>query len=133
MIRNPMDGDRLVVTHEPEQFSRDIDVLTGRPVVVTAVAHGATRIWRVPSGQLRALLNRVPSLGEKLIGAFTRRRELLSKMTMVGLRVIGPGRCSDTNTVREFLYTNFVPFTSFDTETEAGRQMCRQSLRRPFG
>ena len=37
-IRNPMDGDRLIVTHEPGQFSGDIDVLTGRPVVVTAVA-----------------------------------------------------------------------------------------------
>ncbi len=37
-IRNPTAGDRLIVTHEPGQFSGDIDVLTGRPVVVTAVA-----------------------------------------------------------------------------------------------
>ncbi len=122
-IRNPTDGDRLIVTHEPGQFSGDIDVLTGRPVIVTAVARGATRVWRVPNSHLRALLNRVPSFGEKLIVAFTRRRELLSKMGTVGLRVVGPGRCRDTNTVREFLYKNFVPFTWFDTETEAGRQM----------
>ena len=27
------------------------------------------------------------------------------------------------NAVRECLYKNFVPFTWFDTETEAGRQM----------
>jgi thioredoxin reductase (NADPH) len=122
-IRNPTDGDRLIVTHEPGQFSGDIDVLTGRPVVVTALARGATRLWRVPNSHLRALLNRVPSFGEKLIVAFTRRRELLSKMGTIGLRVVGPGRCRDTNTVREFLYKNFVPFTWFDTETEAGRQM----------
>ncbi len=122
-IRNPTDGDRLIVTHEPGQFSGDIDVLTGRPVVVTAVARGATRVWRVPNSHLRALLNRVPSFGEKLIVAFTRRRELLSKMGTFGLRVVGPGRCRDTNTVREFLYKNFVPFTWFDTETEAGRQL----------
>src|SRR4029077_8153671 len=31
----------------------------------------------------------------------------------------GSGRCRDTNTVREFLYKNFVPFTWFDPETEA--------------
>ncbi len=68
-------------------------------------------------------MNRVPSFGEKLIVAFTRRRELLSKMGTFGLRVVGPGRCRDTNTVREFLYKNFVPFTWFDTETESGRQM----------
>jgi thioredoxin reductase (NADPH) len=122
-IRNPADDGRLIVTHKPGQFSGDIDVLTGRPVLVTAVAHGATRLLRVPNNQLRALLNRLPSLGEKLIVAFTHRREMLSRDGKVGLRVVGPGRCRDTNTVREFLYKNFVPFVWFDTETEAGRQV----------
>ncbi len=69
------------------------------------------------------LLNRVPSLGEKLIVAFTRRRELLSQMGVLGIRVVGPGRCRDTNTVREFLYKNFVPFTWFDPETEEGQRV----------
>jgi thioredoxin reductase (NADPH) len=55
--------------------------------------------------------------------AFTRRRELLSQLGGLGLRVVGPGRCRATSTVREFLYKNFVPFAWFDTETEAGRQV----------
>jgi thioredoxin reductase (NADPH) len=122
-IRNPTDGGRLIVTHDPDQFSGDIDLLTGRPVIVTAVARGATRVLRVPHSHLRALLNRVPSFGEKLIVAFTRRRELLTELGTLGLRVVGPGRCRDTNTVREFLYKNFVPFTWFDPETEAGRNV----------
>jgi thioredoxin reductase (NADPH) len=121
-IRNPTDGDRLIAVHEPGHFSGDIDVLTGRPVIVTAVASGPTRLLRVPNGQLRALLNRVPSLGEKLIVAFTRRRELLAQLGGLGLRVLGPGRCRATSVVREFLYKNFVPFIWFDTETEAGRR-----------
>jgi thioredoxin reductase (NADPH) len=41
----------------------------------------------------------------------------------LGLRVVGPGRCRATSTVREFLYKNFVPFMWFDTETDAGRQV----------
>ena len=122
-IRNPADGDRLIVVHEPGHFSGDIDVLTGRPVIVTAVARGPTRLLCVPNGRLRTLLNRVPSLGEKLIVAFTRRRELLAQAGGLGLRVVGPGRCRATSTVREFLYKNFVPFTWFDTETEAGRRV----------
>ena len=44
--------------------------------------------------------------------------------------MVGPGRCRDTNTVREFLYKNFVPFTWFDTETEAG-QRCLAALGSP--
>src|ERR1700730_2075502 len=78
-IRSPTDGDRLIAVHEPGHFSGDIDVLTGRPVIVTAVANGPTRLLCVPNGQLRTLLNRVSSLGEKLIIAFTRRRELLAQ------------------------------------------------------
>jgi thioredoxin reductase (NADPH) len=122
-IRNPKDSDRLIVSHGPGQFSGDIDLLTGRPVIVAAIAKGVTRVLRVPHSQLRALLNRVPGFGEKLIVAFIRRRELLSQMGTFGLRVVGPGRCRDTNTVREFLYKNFVPFTWFDTGTDAGQHM----------
>jgi len=120
-IRNPNDGHRVIAVLEPGHFSGDIDVLTGRPVIVTAVAKGPTRLLCVPNGQFRALLNRIPSLGEKLIIAFTRRRELLAQIGGLGLRVFGPGRCLATSTVREFLYKNFVPFTWFDTETETGR------------
>lgn len=39
-IQNPIDGHRIIVIHEPGQFSGDIDLLTGRPVIVTAVARG---------------------------------------------------------------------------------------------
>jgi len=125
-ILNPTDGNRVIVTHDRGQFSGDIDLLTGRPVIVTAVARGPSRIWRLPGIHLRALLNRVPSLGEKLIIAFTRRRELLSQMGVVGLKVVGSGRCRDTNTVREFLYKNFVPFTWFDPETEQGQRVFKE-------
>jgi thioredoxin reductase (NADPH) len=121
-IQNPRDGDRVIVVHEPGQFSGDIDLLTGRPVIMSGVARGETRLLRIPGSQLRTLLNRVPSFGEKLITAFTRRRELLSQFGRLGLRVVGPGRCRDTSTVREFLYKNFVPFTWCDTETEEGQR-----------
>src|ERR1700742_3885345 len=70
-VFNPTDGNRLIGSHDTGQFSGDIDLLTGRPVIVTGRSHGKSRVWRVPGGQLRSLLNRVPSLGEKLIVAFT--------------------------------------------------------------
>src|ERR1700685_2966916 len=122
-ILNPTNDNQVIATHEPGQFSGDIDLLTGRPVIVTAVARGQSRVWGVPGSQLRGVLNRVPSFGEKLTVAFMRRRELLLQLGGLGLRVVGPGRCRDTNTVREFLYKNFVPFTWFDTETEEGQKV----------
>ena len=122
-IRNPTDDHRVIVVHGAGQFAGDIDVLTGRPVIVTAVARGKTRVLCIPGSQLRALLNRVPSFGEKLMVAFTRRRKLLMQTGVLGLRVVGPGRCRDTNTVREFLYKNFVPFTWYDSDVEEGQRM----------
>ncbi len=130
-IHNPTDGHKVIAVHEPGHFAGDIDLLTGRPVIVTAVARGPTRVLAVPNGQLRALLNRVPSFGEKLIAAFTRRRELLMRFGVLGLRVVGPGHCRDTNTVREFLYKNFVPFTWFAPESEGGRSVLAALGPRP--
>ena len=43
-ILNPTDDNRLVVSHGPGQFFGDIDILTRRPVIVTAVARGTTEI-----------------------------------------------------------------------------------------
>ncbi len=51
-------------------------------------------------------------------------------MRLLGLLVVGPGKCRDTNVVREFLYKNFVPFTWFDPETEEGARVF-QSLGSP--
>ena len=122
-IRNPTDGNRVIVTHHPGQFAGDIDLLTGRPAIVTAVARGATRVLRIPAEEIRPLLNRIPSLGETLITATTRRRELLSKTGRFGIRVVGPPHCRETTTVREFLHKNFYPFTWYDPATPAGRDV----------
>ena len=126
-ILNPTDG-KPIVTHEPGQFSGDIDLLTGRPVLVTGVASKPiiSYLGRVPGSHLRTLLNQVPSFGEKLMVAFTRRRELLSQLGTIGLRVFGPTRCRATNTVREFLYKNFVPFRWFDPETDEGQKVFKE-------
>lgn len=122
-IQNPADAGSVIVTHGPGQFSGDIDLMTGRPVIVRGVARGPTRLLCVPHDHLRSLLNRMPSFGDKLITAFTRRREMLSRVEKLGLRVVGPGRCRDTNTVREFLYKNFVPFRWYDPESDDGRRV----------
>ena len=108
-IHNPTDRQRIITIYGPGDFVGDIDLLTGRPVIVTAVALGKTRVLRVPGSQLRGLLNRVPSLGEKLIEAFTSRRELLAQSGSAGLRVVGPARCRETNTICEFLYRTLSP------------------------
>ncbi len=119
-VQNPAAGDEVIVTHGPGCFSGDIDLLTGRPVVVTGIARGPTEVLRVPFAKLRALLNKLPSFGEKVMVTITNRRAALSARGNLGIKVEGPGWCRGTNLVREFLYKNFVPYTWIDSE--AGRE-----------
>lgn len=126
-IQNPADNHRQIIVHDRHSFVGDIDLITGRPVLVSAIARGDTVAVRVPSARLRSLLNRVPSFGEKLIVGFTRRRELLSKSSALGLQVVGPGICRDTNLVREFLYKNFIPFNWHPSESVIGQSIIQQS------
>jgi thioredoxin reductase (NADPH) len=122
-IFNPADGNKCIATHVPGDFAGDIDLLTRRPVLVSAVARGKTGLIRVPGVKLRELLNKVPALSEKLLVAFQTRREILSESGVLGLKVVGPGTCRDTTVIREFLYKNFVPFKWYDTESARGREL----------
>src|SRR5947207_11826142 len=125
-ILNPTDDNRHVVTHGPGQFAGDIDLLTRRPVIVTGVARGRTRLLRVPGPRLREMLNKAPHVSEKLLIAAQERRRLLSATGVLGLKVVGPGKCRDTMLVREFLFKNFVPFTWYDTESPQGQTLMQR-------
>lgn len=122
-IVNPADENRHIVTHGPRQFAGDIDLLTKRPIIVTGIARGPTRVMRIPSERLRELLTRVPQISEKMLVAIQERRRLLSQAGNLGMKVVGPGKCRNTNLVREFLFKNFVPFTWYDSSSDQGEQL----------
>jgi thioredoxin reductase (NADPH) len=122
-ILNPADENRHVVTHGPGQFAGDIDLLTRRPVIVSGIARGPTRLLRIPSPRLREMLNKAPQVSEKLLIAAQERRRLLTQTGVIGLKVVGPGKCRDTMLVREFLFKNFVPYTWYDSASERGQKL----------
>jgi thioredoxin reductase (NADPH) len=122
-ILNPHNEDAVLVTHEPGQFSGDIDLLTRRPVNVSGRARGATHVMRVSNERLREILNRMPRLSETLLSAFQLRRMILERNGRLGLKVLGYAQCRDTTEVREFLHKNFVPFQFYDVMTEDGKRV----------
>ncbi len=129
-IINPTADNTTVTTHGAATFAGDIDILTRRPVIVTAVARGAkTVLLRVANDHFRKILHEIPSLGEKLVVAFTQRRRLLQDSGVLGIKVIGPATCAETNIIREFLYKNFVPHTWFDVASNDGIKVLKQVER----
>ncbi len=122
-ILNPQDDNAVVAVHEPGQFSGDIDLLTRRPVIVTARASGKTRVLRVPAAKLHEVMLRVPTMSEKMLTAFCSRRNSLGKRGKLGLKVVGPPRCKATTLIREFLYKNFVPYTYHESDKSEGQRL----------
>jgi thioredoxin reductase (NADPH) len=114
---------RDVVVHTAGSFTGDVDVLTGRPAVISAIARGDCEVIEITACRIRRMLCEVPTLSDKLLEAFQARRQLLEASGFVGIRVIGTSDARETLQLREFFYKNKVPHTLFDIETEDGRRL----------
>lgn len=114
---------RDVVVHTAGTFTGDVDVLTGRPAVISAIARGNCDVIEITACRIRGMLGEVPTLSDKLLDAFQARRQLLEASGFVGIRVVGAAYAKETLQLREFFYKNKVPHTLFDIETEEGRQL----------
>jgi thioredoxin reductase (NADPH) len=111
---------RIVTVHQAGEFTGDIDILSRRRPVVSAVARGDTEVLHVPSARLRRLLGERPALGEVILQAFIARREMLVESGYQGLRLIGSAASRDTFRIRDFLSRNQIPFTWIDLDTDPG-------------
>ncbi len=109
---------RTVTVHGPREFTGDVDMLTGRPAVVTARAQGDCEVLEVGPEDLRRLIGERPDLGDRVLHAFVARRRLLEASGFVGCRVVGSRYSRDTFRVRDFLARNRVPFTWVDPDSD---------------
>lgn len=118
--------DRRVTVHGPGEFAGDVDILTGRAAVVSAVARTDCQTLRIAAPRIRRALGEVPALSDKLLEAFQLRRRLLEDSGFLGLRVIGENDSRETMEILEFFYKNKVPFTFYDRQAPDAQQALAQ-------
>ncbi len=114
------DKPRSIVVHKPGEFTGDVDLLTRRRPLVSAVARGDTRVLEIAPADIRRIIAERPAVGELILRAFIARREMLVDSGFTGVRVIGSGRSRDAYHLREFLSRNQVPVTWIDTDDDPG-------------
>jgi len=117
-----------VAMHEKGEFTGDIDLLFGRPSVVSGICRGECEILEVKAQDLREIIKLRPALSDCVLSAFIMRRSLLLEQGLTGVRVIGSRFSSDTLRVREFLARNAVPYTWLDLENSAETHQLLQSF-----
>jgi thioredoxin reductase (NADPH) len=107
-----------IMTHGAGSFTGDIEVLSGRAVLVSGVATTDLELLQVPADCVRSIVSEHPDVGQLILRAYLTRRALLAEHTGSGVLVIGSRFCSDTMRIREFLIRNLYPVVWEDLETE---------------
>ena len=110
--------DHVVTVHDAGGFSGDVDLLSGRPVVVGARARGATRVLELPAEKVRSLVQTDVELSEILLRAFILRRSALMAQGQGSIVLLGSQHCATTLGLREFLARNNQPHAYIDLDTD---------------
>jgi len=126
------DKDRVLVRHRPGGFTGEISVLTQRPALATCRARSRCEVIRLPAAEVRHLLVKCPSLGEKWMPAFIRRREMMEEHGFEGLRLFGERSDPATLHLREFMHRNGVPHRWLDTSLPGNARIASELAAEPL-
>ena len=122
VVRPSEDGDLLVITHGPGQFTGEVNMLSGRRSLVRLRAPEDGELIEVPRERLLALVQTDSELSEILMRAFILRRLELIANDIGDVVVVGSMHCAATLRVREFLTRNGHPHSFMDLDVEQGVQ-----------
>jgi len=107
---------RVILVHEPREFTGDLANLSRRSSNVDARALGEVEVLEVCSEDLRKIIAERPELSDTILNAMIARSQALSETEFKGLSLIGPASLKDTFRLRDFLTKNQVLFTQLDLE-----------------
>jgi thioredoxin reductase (NADPH) len=120
-----------IVVHQPGQFSGDVDLLSGRPVLVNGEVIRDGRVLELSPADLRRAVDELPELGEIIIKAFLMRRSLLLGDEFVGVRIVGSRFSPDTHRLRDFATRNEVPVQWIDLDSDEQADTLLRQLNVP--
>jgi thioredoxin reductase (NADPH) len=112
----------VVTVHNVGAFTGDVDLLSGRPVVVRARARGDVRVLELPPARLRAMVQTDAELSEIFLRAFMLRRLALMAQGGGNVVLIGSRHSAGTLALQEFLTRNSQPHGYIDVEGDVAVQ-----------
>ena len=114
--------EKLITVYGPGQFTGEVNMLSGRPVLVRSRAREAGEVIELDHERLVALVQTDSEIGEIIMRAFITRRVELIAQGLGDVVVVGSNHCSGTLRVKEFLTRNGHPYTYIDLDRDADVQ-----------
>jgi thioredoxin reductase (NADPH) len=116
------EGEVHMRLHQPGDFRRELDMLSGRPSLVRAQTVDPTELVELDPVSLRNLIQTDPELGEFLLRVFIRRHVAMISRAMGDVVLIGSRNSADTLRLKEFLAHNGHPFRHFELGQDASAE-----------
>jgi thioredoxin reductase (NADPH) len=123
------DGEVLVAVHGAGEFTGEVNLLSGRPSLVTTRARTDGEVIELAREQLLSLVQNDDDLSDIFMRAFLRRREALVANELGDVLLVGSRQSADTLRVKEFLTRNAHPHTDIDLDDDPGVQDVLQRFR----
>jgi len=127
VIEHPgLGGDAIVTTQGANEFTGEVDLLSGRRALVRLRVVEAGRVLEVPQPRLRTLVQTDAELSELFLRAFILRRMGLIAEARGDVVLIGSRHSPDTMRIQEFLTRNTHPYVYLDVESDlqVERMLC---------
>jgi len=117
-----LEGERVIVSHGPGQFSGEMVMISGQRSLVRARVTESGEVIELEGDALRALVAKDAELSEIFLRAFILRRLELIAHGFGNVIVMGSRHSAQTLEVREFLSRNGHPYTYVDLDTDRASQ-----------
>ena len=118
ILENSRGTEHSVVVHHQGQFTGDVDVLSGRAILVTGRVAQDGKVLQFSTDELRRAVDELPELGETIVKAFLMRRTLLLGSGFEGVKIIGSRFSPESHRLREFATRNAIPIKWIDLDTD---------------
>ena len=115
-------GERVIDTHDPGEFTGEINMISGRRSLVRGRVTEAGEFLEINPENFRSLIAKDAELSEIFMRAFILRRLILITKGFGDVIVMGSMHCAATLRLREFLGRNGHPYTFIDLDSDSQSQ-----------
>jgi thioredoxin reductase (NADPH) len=117
-----------LTVHRRGNFTGDVDLLSGRAILVTGRVIEDGTVVQLDTEDLRRAVDELPELGDIIIKAFMMRRTLILNDGFEGVQIIGSRFSPDAHRLRDFASRNAIPVRFRDLETDPEAEALLRNL-----
>ncbi len=122
IVQPSIDGERLIATHGPGEFTGEISMISGQRCLVRGRVTEPGEFLEVSGDGLRSVVAKDAELSEIVMRAFILRRLELIRRGAGPIILMGSRHSAQTLDLREFLGRNGYPHTYVDLDTDQTSQ-----------